>query len=407
MREKFRVSIEKQDHFGRGITHVDEKVVFVNKALKDEICHIEIVKSKKNFSIAEIKKLISPSKNRIQSLCPYYDKCGGCQLLHQEYINQLNFKQTKVCEIVTKTLGIEKDKVLPILGSENYNYRNKVVLHINNQKMGFYEEKSNRLIDIETCLLLDKKILEIIKYLRSYIKDNYGLTEAIIRTGDGVLLSIKGKSDKEKLITFFKDKVATLIYNEEVMFGSGVIVEKLFDKSFELASPAFFQINKYQTERLYQIVIDSIKKKKSKNVLDLYCGTGTIGILVSPYVDRVIGIEVVDEAIVNAKRNKEINNITNISFYTGKVEERLNFLTNEVDTIITDPPRSGMKKDVIDTILKIKPKNIIYVSCDPMTLARDLKLLKEKYKIDFIQPVDMFPNTYHVECVTLLVMKNH
>lgn len=401
------VKIEKQDHFGRGITYIDDKICFVNNALQNEKCEVIVDNETKKFILAHTSKLLEKSIDRVEVSCPYYKNgCGGCQILHEKYDAQVKFKQKKVEEVMEKYGAISKEKVLPIIPCCNqFSYRNKVVLHIKEERLGFYQEKSKELIEIEACPLLHSSLNDVILLLKKYIKRYPGITSAVIRFGnlhDEVMLVLNGKAKKEELVSFWKEKVNTLIYQDEVLFGKGKITSKLFNQQFQVSPSSFFQVNDKQTETLYKIVLDRIKQINAKNVLDLYCGTGTIGMLLSPYVEKVIGVEVVKEAVLNAKDNQKQNNILNISFLEGKVEDHLEVLTKEIDTIVVDPPRSGLHSNVISSILKINAQNIIYVSCDVMTLARDLNLLKEKYEIEFVQPVDMFPNTYHVECVSVL-----
>lgn len=400
--------IEKQDHFGRGIIHDEEKIIFVENALKDEIGDILITLENKKYKSGRVVEFHKTSLNRTSVDCPYYDKCGGCQLLHQNYLSQLTFKENKVKEIMKKFANISLDKIKAILGSEQFSYRNKVVYHIKKDKLGFYRDKTNNLISIEHCLLVDDLINEVTVILKEYIKTHHNLTGAMIRVGNKtkeILLSLKGDEKKEDLIDCFMGKVDTLIYNDEVLFGNNYINSKLFNHTFKVSSPSFFQVNVYQTEVLYQLVIDRVKEIKPKIVLDLYCGTGTIGLLVSSYVDKVIGIEIIKEAIDNARENQKLNSRENISFYVGKVEEKLEEFKNNIDLVIVDPPRSGLDSKVIDVLLEMKTKDIIYISCDPVTLARDLNKLQSHYEIETIQPVDMFPNTYHVECVCVLKLK--
>lgn len=410
MQKLVKRKIEKQDHFGRGIVREKEKVVFVEQALEDEICTLQVIQEKKNYALAKVLQYDKVSPDRTEVTCPYYDRCGGCQLLHQSYEAQLKFKRNKVIELMKKFANIREDKIKLVKPSLPFAYRNKVVFHIEYDRLGFYQEKTKELIPVDDCLLLQEEIKQVIPSLQAYIKDHPGLTDAMIRFGDEskeILLSLKGKAEKESLIAFFHGKVDSLLWNEEVLFGKDEVVIKLFDQKFQVASHSFFQVNRYQTETLYQVVIDWIKKQKPKKVLDLYCGTGTIGLLVSPYVEEVRAVEVVEDAVKNAIKNQSLNHRKNISFHCAKVEEEIASILTDIDFIILDPPRSGLEKRVIEEILQASIPQIVYISCDPTTLARDLKLLQEKYEVIEIQPVDMFPNTFHVECVCVLKIANH
>lgn len=401
--------IENQDHFGRGIVHNKGKTIFVEQALKNEICDIVIVDENKKYTSSKVLELKKVSQERVKVLCPYYDSCGGCQLLHQSYESQLLFKTNKVQELMEKFANIKKEKVRPTLGNVPFSYRNKVFYHIEKDKLGFYQRKTNDLIKVDRCLLVDDKIQELTKQLQNYIKDHHELKEAMIRVSSNqkeMMLSVSGKTDEKELSQFFKGKVTSLWLNGTLVSGKPYITSQLFSQKFQISPLSFFQVNSYQTEVLYQIVIDWIKKLNPKQVLDLYCGTGSIGLLVSPYVEKVVGIEVVKEAIQNAIQNQKINNRENISFLCGKVEDKIDLLQGDFDLVIVDPPRSGLDEKVIETIFKMQSSHVIYISCDPATLARDLGLLKKKYEIIEIQPVDMFPNTYHVECVSVLHRKS-
>lgn len=403
-----QVTIEKQDHFGRGIAYLDQKIMFVERALPKETCQIEIVQSKKNYQLAQIVKLETSSIERCESICSYYPKCGGCELLHQTYFGQLRFKNQKIEEILTKYAQIDPKVIQPILASNPIRYRNKVTLHIEKDKMGYYEAKSHRLIEVSDCLLLDAQLVEVMRLLQEFIKDHHELKSAMIKVGrktKEVMLAVTGKTNRDHLKQFFQNKVATLLYNHKILFGRPYITSQVFHQTFEITESAFFQVNNCMIEKLYQVVIELIQSLQSQEVLDLYCGTGTIGLLVSPFVQKVIGVEIVQEAVASAKRNKKRNHISNVSFIEGQVEKSLSILTKQIDTVIVDPPRSGLDSFTVQKLLEVRPQNVIYVSCDPMTLARDLNKLQKEYDVNLVRPVDMFPNTYHVECVTLLQRK--
>ncbi len=404
-----QVTIEKQDHFGRGIAHLDQKIMFVERALPKETCQIEIVQSKKNYQLAQIVKLETSSIERCESICPYYSKCGGCELLHQTYSGQLRFKNQKIEEILTKYAQIDPKVIQPILASNPIRYRNKVTLHIEKDKIGYYEAKSHRLIEVSDCLLLDAQLVEVMQLLQEFIKDHHELKSAMIKVGrktKEVMLAVTGKTNRDHLKQFFQNKVTTLLYNHKILFGRPYITSQVFNQTFEITEESFFQVNNDMIERLYQVVIELVQSLRSQEVLDLYCGTGTIGLLVSPFVQKVIGVEIVQEAVASAKRNKKRNHISNVSFIEGQVEKSLSILTKQIDTVIVDPPRSGLDSFTVQKLLEVRPQNVIYVSCDPMTLARDLNKLQKEYDVNLVRPVDMFPNTHHVESIVLLSCKS-
>lgn len=395
------MKIEKLDYYGRGISRSSGKVYFIENALKDEDVSITLLKEKKKYCEAKLKEISNISKDRTEAKCKYYNVCGGCQLMHIKEEKQEEFKKEKVEEILRKFLNYNKD-VNDIVFSKNFNYRNKVVLHVKDNKLGFYKNKTNELIEIDKCLLLNPVINDLISYLKNYIelKDIEKITIKVGNKTNEVMLIIDGS------IAYYQNLleiVDVLIINEKVMTTKDYITSYIGNKKYIIKRNSFFQVNYDISTRMYDKVKDVIVKEKSKNVLDLYCGTGTIGIYISDVVSKITGIEVVSDAIESANINKKINNVENIEFILGKVEDKLDFISNNnIDTVIVDPPRSGLHKKVIPILEKISPKTIIYVSCDPITMARDIKLLSNDYELVEVTPYDMFPNTYHVETVCVL-----
>lgn len=398
------MKIEKLDYYGRGISRSSGKVYFIENALKDEDVSITLLKEKKKYCEAKLKEISNISKDRTEAKCKYYNVCGGCQIMHIKEERQEEFKKEKVEEILKKFINYNKD-VNDIVFSKNFNYRNKVVLHVKDNKLGFYKNKTNELIEIDKCLLLTPVINDLISYLKNYIelKDIEKITIKVGNKTNEVMLIIDGSIAKyQKLLEI----VDVLIINEKVMTTKDYITSYIGNKKYIIKRNSFFQVNYDISTRMYDKVKDVIVKEKSKNVLDLYCGTGTIGIYISDVVSKITGIEVVSDAIEAANTNKKINNVENIEFILGKVEDKLDFISNNnIDTVIVDPPRSGLHKKVIPILEKISPKTIIYVSCDPITMARDIKLLSNNYELVEVTPYDMFPNTYHVECVCVLKLK--
>ncbi len=379
-----KVVIEALDHFGRGITHINGKVCFVRGALKDEIVDIKITDDKKKYLTGEVEKIIKESKDRVVSSCPYFKECGGCDLRHVSNNLEKEFKETKVKEILKKFAGINEDKILPIVSLNKDGYRNKVVFHVENKRIGFYKRNTHDLIEIDKCLNLDDRINDLIPTLKEIVKKQ-DIKTIMVRVGnktDDILIEIDGKTKSKEITSYIKDK------------------------KYILTKDDFFQVNKYVTEYLYDEVVNCIKEVKAKNVLDLYCGIGTISIYIKDYVKKVTGVEIVKSSIASANKNKKLNNMDNIDFIASSSDEVYPFLKEKYDTVIVDPPRSGLTKKLINSLIEQKPQNIIYVSCDPVTLARDLPLLKEKYEVCHIRPFDMFFKTYHVECVVLLKLND-
>jgi len=398
-----KVKIEKQDHFGRGLTRINGKLVFVEDGLPNEECEINIISEKKNYMMASIKERLTNSNDRVEVKCPYYSECGGCHIMHQSYSSQLEFKENKVKELLERFGKIDNIKVSKIKYGNQFNYRNKVIFHGKEGKLGYYKENSNDLVCLDTCLLLDKKILEVYHQILENCTDFY-IKELMIRKTslNEVMVSIKGDVDKSVLLDI--PNINSLYINDKLIKGNSYIIENMNDINFRIYPTSFFQVNYEMMKEMYKIVINYFKNNPTNKVLDLYCGTGTIGMLVSKYVNSVVGVEVESSSIKSAIECSKLNNISNIKFIEGRVEDKIDEF-DSIDSIIVDPPRSGLTSSVIETIIKIRPQSIIYISCDPVTLARDLKTLTDEYEILEVDPIDMFPNTYHVECVSVLHRK--
>ena len=394
--------VEKLDDFGRGITRIDNKVCFVKNALKDEVVEVEITSNKKKYMVGRSSKIITKSNERITPKCKYYELCGGCNLSHMTFNEENNFKIEKVKNIFRKFAGLDID-IKKINYKDEYYYRNKIVLRVKNNKLCLLEENSNNYTPIDNCLLVNKKINKVISKLEELLKDENEIDKIMIRYSnyiDDVMIKVDGKV---KNISSFKDICSSLIINDKVISNEFLICS-ILDKKFYVSSDSFFQVNYDVVNMLYKKIIDVVKNNNSRRVLDLYCGVGSIGICVSDYVDEVFGVEVVEKAIESASKNKELNKVSNISFKCGKVEDVINNDNVEYDTIIVDPPRSGVDKKAIEVLNNSETDTIIYVSCDPITLARDVKLLSN-YQVKEVELFNMFPRTYHVECVSLLSRK--
>lgn len=404
----YKVEVTKLDHQGRGIAKINDKIIFIPNALPKETVDVDIILEKKKYYEGIIKETINASDKRIKSICPYFEECGGCQFLNMNYQDSLDYKQNKIEEIMNKYLDI-KIKINNIVACDNnLYYRNKTTFQVKND-IGFFKEKTNTLIPVDKCYISDIKINDIYKA----IKDNINLTnvkQVIIRVTKNTLESMvifktSNYIDNKKIIDILKKKVDSIYINDELIYGKGKIIENLCNKNFYISPSSFFQVNTLQAEKLYNKAIAYADIKKEDTVLDLYCGTGTIGIVASDKAKKVIGIELNKEAIKDANENKKLNNINNIEFYAGDVGKILNKNNYKPDIIIVDPPRVGLDSLALSQILNIRPKKLVYVSCDLMTLARDLKLLSNDYDILELTPVDMFPYTAHVESVCALKLK--
>ena len=389
------LKIIKFDHFGRGIAKVSNKIYFVDKALPGEIVDVFVTQDKKNYSEAKLDKVIQKSNQRIDSICPLFNKCGGCNFLHTTYEEEIKFKKEKALELLGRCDNFYETK--------DMNYRNKVTLHVKDDKIGFYQEKSHEIITIDYCYLLDDRINRVINELNMISMTDYGITKIIIKSNNGkVLLDVDGIVD-DFFITYFDD-VDTIISNNKIVKGKGYQEEIIDNKVFKITSNAFFQVNKQGLENINKIIQRYLKDKKINKALDLYSGTSLWGILISNKVREVTSIEVNKEASLNAIDNIKKNNISNIKVINGKVEDYIDTF-NDIDLCIIDPPRSGLDKKTITYLKMINSKYLIYVSCDMFTLKRDLDLLKENYNINEVNLVDMFKRTYHCEVVTILERK--
>ena len=397
-----KVKIEKLDHFGRGITHINDKICFVKDALPEEIVDIEIINENKKFSEAITKKVKEKSPNRIKSKCKYSNKCGGCTFSHLLFEEENKYKEEKVKEIINRFADLDKKLVKKIVSNEEYNYRNKIILHGIGKNLGFYEERTHSIIPINNCHLISHKMNKVIKVLN---KINERIEEVLIRCNNDdsmIMVELEGKvSDLEEL----KDICDVLIYNGLILSEEDELINEIGNKKYYLSYSSFFQVNRFLTKNLYDEVLKEVKNKKPKKVLDLYTGTGTIGIYVSNYAKKIIGIDSNGSNIKNANKNKELNNVKNIEFICDRVENRINEFKN-IDLIIVDPPRAGLDPKTKNYLKELKSDTIIYVSCDPVTLARDLKELNDIYNIKSIKPFNMFPRTYHVESISVLERKN-
>lgn len=388
------MKIEALDHQGRGIAKYEGKVYFVENALPDEEVEIEIKKQKKNIVEAKVKKYNKINNElRTEPLCPYYGACGGCDIMHIK--NQNQYKLDKLNNIINKYVD-KSIKINEVEKSENLNYRNKITLQVKNNKLGLYKKESNEIVEINECLLVKNKINEIIKI----IKENQNLNninQIIIKNMEETMVTFKTNDNINA--EYLKDYVDSIYINDKLIYGKDKIIEKMDKYNFLISSDSFFQVNTKMSTKMYNY-IDSLIKK-TDIIFDLYCGTGTIGIFVHDKANKVIGLEINEDAIKDANENKKINNITNIEFYasdSANIKEKTNLKPN---VIIVDPPRSGLSDKMIKDIISLNPETLIYVSCDPMTLARDIKKL-DSYEVVSIKGFNMFPNTYHVESVSLL-----
>lgn len=411
VQDRLIVTIDALDHQGRGIAHLEGKTIFVYHALIGETVEIEVLTVKKRIVEAKVIQLLNSSKERIQSSCPYFEQCGGCDLLHMSYQKQLEYKENKVKEIMKKFAGIE-GVVEPIIANEKgFGYRNKVVFQVKH-KIGFYKKKSSEIVEIEKCLLLSPKMNQILSIIRESIDLEY-VNQIMIRDSATMndtmmVLEVENEFSVKQIPIEKFSNLSILIHchqRYEVIIGNPFIREKVGNLIFKISPESFFQVNTKQMENLYQCILEQSFLTGNEKILDLYCGTGTIGMFLSKNAKEVLGIEINEQAVKDAYWNKEQNCISNIQFLCGDTGTILTKTSFQPDLVIVDPPRAGLDELAILELEKINSPKIIYVSCDPVTLARDLKRLEKRYEVTKIIPVDMFSNTYHVECVSLLSLK--
>ncbi len=397
-----KIEILKLDHFGRGIGYINQKVVFVENALPNEVVEVDIVEEKKQYCIGKVKKYIETSEKRMKPFCTYYNCCGGCKLEHMSYVNSVQFKKEKIQNIFDQA-KITLPEIQVLLNEHPKNYRNKLSLHIVNQKYGFFEEKSHRFIEIKSCFLAQPAINQ---FLKQVFKLNVKNGSMIIRTNynEELLIHLKTKDP----VTFHPEdfvdcKIVGVILNKKTIYGDHFFYERVNGYLFKVSYDAFFQINPYITAKLFSTIEE--KLLSNGRVLDLYSGVGTLGIIASKKAEMVYSVEIIKNAVLDNIENKKLNQKENIQVFLGKAEEVLKKIKIDFDTILIDPPRKGLDKSSLPILLNSHAKQIIYISCDPMTLVRDIKFLKQKYTIEEYYLLDMFSYTYHVESICILKRK--
>lgn len=443
--EKYVVDIIDNGFEGEGIAKIDGLTVFVPGSIKGEKCEILIVKVLASHAYGKIVNIIEKSENRKESDCATYKRCGGCSLRHMTYESTLKLKRQVVQNLVNKGLK-KKVEVLETIGMENpYNYRNKaqypVGLNSEGQpEVGVFAQRTHTIIPIQTCLIQTEISQKIAKTILNFVKEKniqvYNeenqkglLRHIVIKVGKYtnqvmcILVVNDSKFNQEqelvKLLCEKYPEIKTIVKNinnkntnvilgkENInLYGNGYIEDKLGEYIFKISPMSFYQVNPVQAEILYTTAINQANLDRNDILFDLYCGIGTIGIFASKYVNKVYGIEIVPQAIEDAKENAKINDVKNIEFICGDVEVAFDELINKEkiipSAIIVDPPRKGLDNKTVENIAKIKPAKLVYISCNPATMVRDLAKLEDIYNIKTIQPVDMFPWTNGVESITIL-----
>ncbi len=435
-------------HEGHGVVKIDRYPIFVPNALINETIEYKIIKVKKNFAIGKLLNVIVESDSRVEPPCVYYDKCGGCQLQHMTYQAQLTMKKEQVINLFHRKGSFNDTVIHDTVGMEDpWRYRNKsqIPIGLNNNKkpiMGFYRQRSHDIIDMDSCLIQDEKHQQVMNDVKQLIselnisvyneKTKKGLLRhLVVRTGHYtnqmmIILVTNGKAFNQanqlvealvKLhpnVTSIKQNIndahSNVIMGRKsiTLYGTDEIEDKLSEITFNISDQSFYQINSHQTEKLYNQALEYAQLTGNEIVLDTYCGIGTIGLYMAEKSKHVYGVEVVPSAIKDAEENATINQLENTTFVCGEAEEVILKWKAEgirPDVVMVDPPRKGCDETFIKTLLELNPKRIVYISCNPSTQQRDAQLLSQQYDLKEITPVDMFPQTTHIETVALFERK--
>lgn len=453
--DKAEVEIEKVVYGGRGLAHLNGMALFVGRAVPGDRVIAQVVKVKRNYAEARIEEMIEASPHRIIPPCPYSDYCGGCTWQCITYEKQLQYKHDFVadslCHIADIT-GLTMNEILP--SPRIFGYRNKMEFSFSDKRwllphqdtqdscntsvaLGLHVPGTfDRVIDIEGCLLHEDRGNEILREVKGFVRKSgvpvYGLKShqgfwryLVLRHSHhfnewmvNIVTSKEGQASVQGLASVLRDRFSEIvsivnIINtrkggtavgewENTLMGDGHMREKIGPYTFQVSTHSFLQTNPFLSERLYQVIKEIASLTGKETVVDLYCGIGTVSAFLASRASRIVGFDISESAIADAMRNSELNGIDNCEFLCGDVKLLLSSAVNKPDVLITDPPRTGMHKEVIGHILNLLPDRIIYVSCNPTTMARDIALLKEFYEVEAIQPIDLFPNTYHIEAVARL-----
>ena len=439
------LEITGMTHDGMGVGRHEGFAVFVQRAIEGEIVRAEIIKVQKNYAIARIAELVKSSPQRSEPFCPVYKRCGGCSLQHMTYEKTLEFKRQVVKDNLERIGGLEDIYVNETIGMDNpRNYRNKAQYPVGMGRegtvAGFFARRSHQIVETPVCDIqhpLSDKVKDIVlDYIKTFNVSVYdettekGLIRHIVtkigfNTGEVMVIIVATKPDlpkKDELLNRLRKDIpglSSVVLNVNAkpgnvilgtrnitLFGKDTIEDRLGGLTFEISPLSFYQVNPVQTEILYNRAIEFAEIDKTHTVYDLYCGIGTIALFAASKARMVIGVEEVPEAVEAARKNAVRNGINNAEFHCGKAEDVVPELYSQgakADVVIVDPPRKGCDEVLLRTLVDMAPNRIVYVSCNPSTLARDLKYLSgEDFKVQEVQPVDMFPWTEHVECVTLM-----
>ncbi len=422
---------------GDGVGRCEGMAVFVPFALVGEVVRVLIIKVLKNYAIGKLMEVVKPSPNRVKSLCPYFYKCGGCQFWNVDYETELLYKHQKVEDCIRRIAKLDAPVEVVLGAPEQTGYRNKGQFPVSNDGIGIYAKHSHRVIDVEKCIIQDEYNPMVLKCVREWMAEfdvkpydeetGKGVVRHIYtRCGDGgIVVCIvtntpsfpHGEELAEKLrsavpnlcglVQNLNDRKTNVVLGSryKTIWGSDTLTDSIGHCKFKISPQSFYQVNNAQTEVLYSVAQDYACLTGEEVVWDLYCGIGTIGQFMAENAKKIVGIEVVEKAIENARENARLNGIENAEYYAGTAEGVAPKLKGEKpDVVVLDPPRKGCEESLLETVASLKPKRIVYVSCKPSTLARDLRILEDLgYKTKRIQPVDLFPRTHHIECVAEVI----
>lgn len=402
MNIKNNVEIVRLDDEGRGIGYIDNKIIFIPNSLPDEIVDVNIIKETSKYYLGEVEQFIKKSNKRIKPSCPYYNLCGGCNLLHMSYDDSICYKKDKFKNILKKFSNIETN-IEVIENKDIFNYRNKIELKVENKEWGYFNSYTHNFVKIDKCLLAKSSINEVIKS-KDLIEIINGSIVIRGNYNDEILIVIKSDDRVNIDIDNLKKriKLVGVVLNDNVIYGEKYFIEKYKDKLFKVNYNSFFQVNSFITDKMLNIIRDN---SYGNTLLDLYCGVGFLGLVVSDKYKKIYGIEINYDSVLDAISNANMNNIDNAYYLCGDSSKCILKIKDIIDTLLIDPPRSGLVKNMISDVLNVQAKRIIYVSCNPISLSRDLNSLKEYYEVEKVYLLDMFSNTYHFESVSILKKK--
>ena len=452
---EYQLKIERLAFGGHGVARIQNYVIFVKRAIPGDVVMAKIVKRKRDFAEAYVTQILKPSEYRVQPPCKYFDWCGGCTWQNMNYQDQLLFKQEIVRDSLSRLGGFKQLSVLPVIPSENFwGYRNKMEFSFSDRRWLLPQELNDpqikkdfalglhvpgtfdKILHIDKCLLQSETANQILQFVAAFAQKNewppYGIRShqgflrfLVIRESafnKEIMVNIVTAQDQPKILKPLAQSLAqnftqvvSVINNvntrlaqiaqgekEHILYGRSFITDKIGPFIFKISANSFFQTNTKQAEILYQKTIEFAELNDQMIVWDLYAGAGTISLFLAQKAKRVFGFEAVPSAIKDGRLNAAEHGFDNITFIEGDLQKTLPTLSTKPDVVVTDPPRSGMHEKVIKQIKKAHPRTIVYVSCNPTTLARDLLILADQYQIEKVQPIDMFPQTYHIETVVKL-----